>query len=68
MESAWMRGGIDLSNGQVAFYKCTSEGNTPSHIKSINPTDSSPLRQLSRMPLGLAGNLGLGNCMPPTRS
>ncbi len=30
----------DLSNGQAALYKCTSEGNTPSHIShilSINP-------------------------------
>ena len=34
---AWMRGWMgawvsDLSNGQAALYKCTSEGNTPSQI------------------------------------
>ena len=32
----------DLSNGQAALYKCTSEGNTPSRIYSMNPTDSLP--------------------------
>ena len=48
----------DLSNGRAALYKCISEGNTPSHRQSVNPTDHFPLRQL--ITLGLAGQLGLG--------
>ncbi len=48
----------DLSNGQAAPYKCTSEGTT------LNPTESLPLRQL--ITLGIAGHLGLGDCRPPT--
>lgn len=53
-----MRGLMDdQSNGRVALYKFTPEGKTPSHIWSINPTDSLPLRLL--IPLGLAGELGL---------
>ncbi len=48
----------DLSNGQAALYKCTSEGTT------LNPTDSLPLHQL--ITLGIAGHLGLGDCRPPT--
>ena len=54
----------DISNGQVALYKYTSEGNTPSHIELINPTDCLLLRQL--ITLGIASHLSLGDCRPPT--
>ena len=40
----------DLSNGRAGLFKCTSEGNTPSHMKSINSTDFLPLFQLVRDP------------------
>lgn len=29
----------DLSNRQGTLFKCTSEGNAPNHIYSINPTN-----------------------------
>lgn len=45
-----MRSMDGLSNGRAAPFKCTSEGNTLCHIKSMNPTHSLPLHQLIRDP------------------
>lgn len=44
----WMDDQSNVFSRQGALYICKLEGNTPSHILSINPTDSSPLRQLIR--------------------
>ncbi len=44
----------DLSNGQAALDKCTSDGTT------LNPTDSLSLRQL--ITPATAGQLGSGTC------
>ncbi len=42
--NGWM--GSGLLDERVAVYKCTSEGNTPSHIERMNPADSLPQGQL----------------------
>lgn len=55
----WVDELIYLTGEQVS----TSEGNNPSHIYSINQTDSVPPRQL--ITPDIAGDLGRGNCRPP---
>lgn len=55
------QGGRDLSNGRTASYKCKSEGNTASHVWSINEAEFLSLHQLllqlvRGLSLGVAGS------------
>lgn len=58
---------VGLSNRLAALHQCTSEGNTPSHLLSTNPTDSLALHFSSSL-FSLASLLGFDNCKPSTGS